>query len=157
MTGDEIREKAKRYLMPSVIQYYAEPVAVASASGVRVRDADGRDYLDFFGGILTVSLAHAEPNVVSAVRVQVERLVAFLARALAESAGDSGWGALWVGLDTYRHREPRRGPHTRCEANHHRRLRLHPRHRLRQESKEHRRDERVKRDGSREKPCDVGH
>jgi 4-aminobutyrate aminotransferase-like enzyme len=74
MTGDEIREKARRYLMPSVIQYYQEPVAVASASGVRVRDAEGREFLDFFGGILTVSLAHAEPNVVGAVRVQVERL-----------------------------------------------------------------------------------
>jgi 4-aminobutyrate aminotransferase-like enzyme len=74
MTADEIREKARRYLMPSVIQYYQEPVAVASASGVRVRDADGRDYLDFFGGILTVSLAHGEPNVVNAVKVQIDRL-----------------------------------------------------------------------------------
>ncbi len=74
MTSNEIREKAKRYLMPSVIQYYEENLAVDHAEGVRVTDHDGREYLDFFGGILTVSLAHAEPSVVNAVRVQVERL-----------------------------------------------------------------------------------
>lgn len=74
MTSDEIRQKAKQYLMPSVIQYYAENLAVDRASGVRVTDHDGKEYLDFFGGILTVSLAHGEPNVVNAVRVQVERL-----------------------------------------------------------------------------------
>lgn len=74
MTADEIREKAKRFLMPSVIQYYAENLAVESASGLRVTGADGKEYLDFFGGILTVSLAHAEPGVVNAVQVQVQRL-----------------------------------------------------------------------------------
>lgn len=74
MTGDEIREKHKRYLMPSTINYYAEPVAVQSGQGAWVTDADGRTYLDLFGGILTVSLAHAQPDVVSAVQVQATRL-----------------------------------------------------------------------------------
>jgi len=74
MTGDEIREKHKRYLMPSTINYYAEPVAVESGQGAWVTDADGRTYLDLFGGILTVSLAHAQPDVVSAVSVQAARL-----------------------------------------------------------------------------------
>ncbi len=74
MTGDEIREKHKRYLMPSTINYYAEPVAVDHGEGVWITDADGRQYLDLFGGILTVSLAHAQPDVVSAVQVQAARL-----------------------------------------------------------------------------------
>lgn len=74
MTSDEIRQKAKQYLMPSVISYYAENLAVDHAEGVRVTDHDGKEYLDFFGGILTVSLAHREPNVVNAVSVQVARL-----------------------------------------------------------------------------------
>src|SRR5688572_6161600 len=74
MTGDEIREKHRRYLMPSVINYYREPIAVDRAEGVTVTDVDGREYLDFFGGILTVSLSHANEDVNAAVRVQLDRL-----------------------------------------------------------------------------------
>ena len=28
-----------------------------------MRDADGNEYLDFFGGILTVSIGHCDPRV----------------------------------------------------------------------------------------------
>lgn len=74
MTGDEIRAKHKRFLMPCTTNYYAEPVAVDHAEGVTIYDAEGRPYLDFFGGILTVSLAHGQPDVVSAIQVQAARL-----------------------------------------------------------------------------------
>lgn len=74
MTGDDIRSKHKQYIMPSTLNYYGEPVAVDHAEGVWVYDADGRAYLDLFGGILTVSLAHAQPDVVSAIQVQAARL-----------------------------------------------------------------------------------
>jgi 4-aminobutyrate aminotransferase-like enzyme len=39
-----------------------------------VRDYDGNRYLDFFGGILTVSVGHANDKVNAAVRAQMERL-----------------------------------------------------------------------------------
>ena len=74
MTGDDIRSKHKQYIMPSAMNYYAEPIAVDHAEGVWVTDTDGRAYLDLFGGILTVSLAHAQPDVVSAIQVQATRL-----------------------------------------------------------------------------------
>ena len=74
MTGDDIRSKNKKFIMPSTINYYAEPIVVDRAEGVWVVDADGRSYLDLFGGILTVSLAHAQPDVVSAIQVQATRL-----------------------------------------------------------------------------------
>jgi 4-aminobutyrate aminotransferase-like enzyme len=74
MNGDEIRSKHAQYMMPSTLQYYAEPIAVDHAQGVWVHDTDGRAYLDFFGGILTVSLAHADPDINGAIKVQLDRL-----------------------------------------------------------------------------------
>lgn len=74
MTGDELRAKHRQYLMPATLNYYEEPLAVESARGLYVTDTDGRQYLDFFGGILTVSLSHANEDVNAAIKVQLERL-----------------------------------------------------------------------------------
>ncbi|MFN2387163.1 MAG: aspartate aminotransferase family protein, partial [Thermoanaerobaculia bacterium] len=51
-----------------------EPIVLTEASGDEVVDADGRAYLDFFGGILTTSIGHCHPQVVQRVREQVGRL-----------------------------------------------------------------------------------
>jgi 4-aminobutyrate aminotransferase-like enzyme len=69
-----IREKHKKYLLPAVANYYDEPVVLESGKGLRVRDVDGREYLDFFGGILTVSIGHADPRVGAAIHAQTDRL-----------------------------------------------------------------------------------
>jgi len=70
----EVTAKFKQYLFPSNATYYAEPVAIESGKGTHVRDYDGREYLDFFGGILTVSVGHANERVNAVVRAQIERL-----------------------------------------------------------------------------------
>jgi 4-aminobutyrate aminotransferase-like enzyme len=70
----DVSARFKQYLFPSNATYYAEPLALESGAGTRVRDFDGREYLDFFGGILTVSVGHAHPRVNAAVRAQMERL-----------------------------------------------------------------------------------
>jgi 4-aminobutyrate aminotransferase-like enzyme len=70
----EISRKHKEFLFPATIQYYEEPISLVEGKGLRVRDADGREYLDFFGGILTVSLGHAHDGVNAAVKAQVDRL-----------------------------------------------------------------------------------
>jgi alanine-glyoxylate transaminase / (R)-3-amino-2-methylpropionate-pyruvate transaminase len=72
--GAAISAKFKKYLFPSNATYYDEPLALESGAGTRVRDFDGRGYLDFFGGILTVSVGHANPRVNAAVRAQMDRL-----------------------------------------------------------------------------------
>jgi alanine-glyoxylate transaminase / (R)-3-amino-2-methylpropionate-pyruvate transaminase len=69
-----VRDKHKEYLFPATIQYYQEPIVVTEAKGLRVRDADGNEYLDFFGGILTVSVGHANEKVNAAIKAQVDRL-----------------------------------------------------------------------------------
>jgi len=74
MDAAQIRDKHARFLFPSVINYYREPLVVESASGLQVRGADGRSYLDFFGGILTVSLGHCLPAVTDRVVAQLQRL-----------------------------------------------------------------------------------
>ncbi len=80
MSNDEktrsaaVAAKFKQYLFPSNATYYDEPLALESGAGTRLRDFDGREYLDFFGGILTVGLGHGHPRVNAAVRAQMDRL-----------------------------------------------------------------------------------
>jgi alanine-glyoxylate transaminase / (R)-3-amino-2-methylpropionate-pyruvate transaminase len=74
MPDESVNARYKRYLFPSSATYYTEPVALESGKGLRLRDTDGRSYLDFFGGILTVGVGHANDRVNAAVHAQVERL-----------------------------------------------------------------------------------
>lgn len=74
MNANEVRAKHKEFLFPCVANYYDEPVVLVRAEGTHAFDADGRDYLDFFGGILTVSVGHCHPDVVSRVNEQMETL-----------------------------------------------------------------------------------
>jgi alanine-glyoxylate transaminase/(R)-3-amino-2-methylpropionate-pyruvate transaminase len=69
----EVRQKHKQFLFPATIQYYQEPIVPTEGKGLRLRDADGNEYLDFFGGILTVSVGHANDKVNAAILLQIER------------------------------------------------------------------------------------
>jgi 4-aminobutyrate aminotransferase/(S)-3-amino-2-methylpropionate transaminase len=51
----------------------AHPVFVARAEGARLWDVDGREYLDFAGGIGVMNVGHGHPRVLQAVRAQLER------------------------------------------------------------------------------------
>ncbi len=73
-TSAEIRARHKEFLFPSVTNYYEEPLVLDEGKGLRVRDLDGAEYLDFFGGILTVSVGHANDAVNAAVKAQIDRL-----------------------------------------------------------------------------------
>ena len=73
-TAADVRRKHQEFLFPATANYYEEPIVPLEAKGLRVRDLDGREYLDFFGGILTVSVGHANDEVNAAVKAQVDRL-----------------------------------------------------------------------------------
>ena len=75
MSSREIRAKQDEFLFPCVASYYEEPVSLVRGSGAHVEDAEGRDYLDFFGGILTVGIGHCHPDVTARVQEQVATLV----------------------------------------------------------------------------------
>jgi len=75
MTSADVRAKHKEFLFPSVANYYGdESVVLESGKGLRVKDLDGKQYLDFFGGILTLSVGHANETVNGAVKAQIDRL-----------------------------------------------------------------------------------
>ena len=73
-TNAEVTAKFKQYLFPSTATYYEQPIAIESGKGCLVRDFDGKTYLDFFGGILTISVGHANDKVNAAVRAQMDRI-----------------------------------------------------------------------------------
>lgn len=74
MTQAEILEKQKQYILPSVSTYYAEPLAFQRGEAQYLWDTDGNRYLDFFGGILTVSVGHCHPKVTARICEQVQTL-----------------------------------------------------------------------------------
>ena len=74
MKSEDIRRKHRDYLFPAVKNYYKESIAVARGKGARVEDMDGNSYLDFFGGILTVSVGHANEDVNREVIAQINNL-----------------------------------------------------------------------------------
>ncbi len=63
-------EKHKEFLFPAVATYYQEPIALVKGEGEYVWDDQGNRYLDCFGGVLTVSVGHANPRINEAVLEQ---------------------------------------------------------------------------------------
>ncbi|MGD9043179.1 MAG: aminotransferase class III-fold pyridoxal phosphate-dependent enzyme, partial [Desulfobacterales bacterium] len=47
---------------------------VASGKGALLWDVEGREYIDFAGGIAVMNVGHSHPKVVAAVKDQVEKL-----------------------------------------------------------------------------------
>ena len=55
--------------------YYSEPIAIVDGEGRRVVDAEGNEYLDFFGGILTTMSGYKVPEVVAAIKGQADKML----------------------------------------------------------------------------------
>ncbi|ACX52916.1 acetylornithine and succinylornithine aminotransferase [Ammonifex degensii KC4] len=64
-------ELAEKKLMPT---YARLPVVLVKGEGVRVWDAEGKEYLDFVAGIAVNSVGHCHPKVVAAVKEQAGKL-----------------------------------------------------------------------------------
>lgn len=72
----ELLKRHRRVLLPvqtRMLLYGDEPLAVDRAAGDWLWDVEGNRYLDFFGGILTVSVGHCNSEVNSAVAAQLGR------------------------------------------------------------------------------------
>lgn len=70
----ETVRKHKEFLFPAVATYYEEPLALVRGEGFHVWDDTGQKYLDCFGGVLTVSVGHANPKINEAVIEQLKTL-----------------------------------------------------------------------------------
>jgi 4-aminobutyrate aminotransferase-like enzyme len=74
MTREEILKKHKQFLFPSISNYYSDPLVTDHASMQYVWDTEGKKYLDFFGGIVTVSVGHCNPRITSKIKAQIDKL-----------------------------------------------------------------------------------
>ncbi len=74
MTKQEVILANQQYLFPSVFHYFKEPLVVTKAKDQFVWDADGNKYLDFFGGIVTISVGHCNDTVNRKVHEQIDKL-----------------------------------------------------------------------------------
>src|SRR5271154_5625559 len=74
LTREEINRKQKEYIFPSVTTYYSDPVPMDHGVMQHVWDVEGKKYLDFFGGIVTISVGHCNPRVTSRTKAQIDRL-----------------------------------------------------------------------------------
>ncbi len=80
-----------RQVIPNwVALYYQEPIELVRGDGARVWDGAGREYLDFFGGIVTTISGHVVPRLVEALTEQAGKIAhsstLYLIRPMVELA-----------------------------------------------------------------------
>ena len=71
---DQTNQKHKEYLFPCVANYYKEPLVIERGEGCYLFGKNGQKYLDFFGGILTVSVGHCNPKITAKINEQTKKL-----------------------------------------------------------------------------------
>ncbi|MCD5397822.1 aspartate aminotransferase family protein [candidate division NPL-UPA2 bacterium] len=72
MNTKEIKELDKKFIINT---YGERPLALVRGKGARVWDAEGRGHLDLFSGIGVNLLGYGHPQVLAAIREQIEKLV----------------------------------------------------------------------------------
>ena len=65
-------DESSRYIMNTYTRY---PVVLRKGRGMKVWSADGKEYLDFVGGVAVNILGHCHPRVVVAIQKQAQRLI----------------------------------------------------------------------------------
>ncbi len=65
-------DESKKYLMNT---YNRVPIVLRKGRGMKVWSSDGKEYLDFIGGIAVNCLGHCHPRVVIALQKQAQRLL----------------------------------------------------------------------------------
>jgi len=72
MNSQEWIDKSDKYIMKTYGRY---PIVPVRGEGCRLWDADGKEYLDFLGGVAVNNLGHCHPKVVAAIQKQVAELI----------------------------------------------------------------------------------
>ena len=69
---DDVQALEARHVLQT---YRRQPVTFVRGEGVRLYDADGREYLDLLSGIGVASLGHAHPGLARAIAEQAQTLI----------------------------------------------------------------------------------
>src|SRR4051794_2940758 len=72
MTTEQILKIRKEHMLPSATHYYKKPLHVKKASMQHVWDVEGKQYLDAFGGIVTISAGHNHPRIKSRMKAWLD-------------------------------------------------------------------------------------
>ena len=72
MTNQELIDLANRNFLAN---YRQAPIVLVEGKGCRVKDADGKSYLDLCAGIAVVSVGHGHPRLARAIGEQAARLM----------------------------------------------------------------------------------
>jgi len=72
MPTEELKQDASRYLMQT---YTRQPLAIMRGRGTKVYDLEGREYIDFVGGIAVNILGHGHPDLVQAIQRQAAQMI----------------------------------------------------------------------------------
>ena len=71
----EIMERYRQVMFPAAAPYHGNnPLIADRAKDQYIWDVDGKRYLDFFGGILTVSVGHCNDEITERTMAQLKRL-----------------------------------------------------------------------------------
>lgn len=74
-TSADVMERYKNVMFPAAAPYHADsPIVVDHAKDQYIYDIDGNKYLDFFGGILTVSIGHCNDEVTQRTMEQLQKV-----------------------------------------------------------------------------------
>ncbi|XP_072448921.1 alanine--glyoxylate aminotransferase 2, mitochondrial [Chiloscyllium punctatum] len=71
---DALLRIRKEKLSPFTVSYYQQPLLLHQGHMQWLWDVQGHRYLDFFGGIVTISIGHCHPKVTAAAENQLRRL-----------------------------------------------------------------------------------
>jgi len=72
MPTEELMQDTARYVMQT---YTRQPLSIVRGRGTMVYDLEGREYLDFVGGIAVNVLGHGHPDLVHAIQHQAAQLI----------------------------------------------------------------------------------
>jgi len=74
MDRKDIVAKKQQYVYPAVANYFADPLPMARGEMQHLWDVEGKRYLDFFGGIVTVGVGHCNPRITGPQKAQIDKL-----------------------------------------------------------------------------------
>ena len=74
MDRSEINRKQQQFVYPAVANYFTDPLPLERGAMQHLWDVEGKRYLDFFGGIVTVGVGHANPRITAARKAQLDKL-----------------------------------------------------------------------------------
>jgi 4-aminobutyrate aminotransferase-like enzyme len=74
MTSADVKARRDKFVIPGVKHLYSDPPLLVKGRGQYLYDDTGKEYLDMFGGIVTISVGHCHPKVTARTITQLQTL-----------------------------------------------------------------------------------